>query len=156
MKQGNAPHWYYPLGAYKQQLAQENYQEMQQLIEEYGWPSYTTVGELAADAPLLIINHHKSDDVRNRYLPIIKKACLMGEGSCMEYAKIQDRVLVNAGLPQLYGMQFQYNESRQLIPFPIQDPTFVDQRRKEINLEPLATYLKRKINYTWNIPQKTK
>ena len=60
----------------------------------------------------------------------------------MEYAKIQDRILVNQNLPQIYGMQFRYNADRNLEPFPILDPAKVDQRRREIGLEPLKDYLK--------------
>jgi len=44
MKQGNAPQWYYPIGAFKQQIAAKNYGIMQDLIREYGWPKYSTVG----------------------------------------------------------------------------------------------------------------
>ena len=74
----------------------------------------------------------------------------------MEYAKINDRILVNTNKLQTYGMQFRYNSKRQLEPFPIKDPEYVDQRRKAIGLEPLQQYLKRKINYDWTVPQKTK
>jgi len=154
MTEGNAPHWYYPLGAYKQQIVQENYNKMQQLIDEYGWPNYSTVGKLAADAPLLVINHHENDSVRSKYLPQIKAACLKNEGSCMEFAKIQDRILVSENKEQIYGMQFRYNADRKLEPFPIKDPEYVDKRRKEIGLEPLKDYLRRKINYEWKIIQK--
>ena len=155
MKEGGIPHWYYPIGAYKQQIGRENYATLQQLLEEYGWPKYSTVGQLAADAPLLVINHHESESVRMQYLPQIKKACLEKEGSCMEYAKIQDRILVNTNQPQIYGMQFRYNSKRELEPFPIKDPEYVDQRRFEIGLEPLKDYLKRKINYDWTVEQKS-
>ncbi|RLD77020.1 MAG: hypothetical protein DRJ10_12650 [Bacteroidetes bacterium] len=156
MKNGNAPQWYYPIGAFKQKIASENYSSMQKLIEEYGWPKYSTVGKLAADAPLLVINHHESDSVRIKYLPQIKQSCLEKEGSCMEFAKIQDRILVNANKAQIYGMQFRYNAERKLEPFPIIDSKYVDQRRAEIGLEPLKLYLKRKINYNWLIEQKIK
>jgi hypothetical protein len=156
MKEGNAPQWYYPVGAYKQQIAKENYSIMQQLLEEYGWPKYSMVGKIAADAPLLVINHHESDSVRIKYLARIKQSCLDKEGSCMEYAKIQDRILVSEDKLQIYGMQFRYNAERNLEPFPIIDPEYVDQRRAEIGLEPLKKYLKRKINYNWTIEQKTK
>jgi len=156
MEQGNAPQWYYPVGAYKQQIAKENYDTMQQLIEEYGWPKYSMVGKIAADAPLLVINHHESDSVRKKYLARIKQSCLDKEGSCMEYAKIQDRILVNEDKLQIYGMQFRYNEKRDLEPFPIIDPEYVDQRRFEIGLEPLKEYLQRKINYDWTVEQKNK
>lgn len=154
MKNGYIPQWYYPLGSYKQQIGQDNYKTMQGLIKKFGWPKYSTVGKLAADAPLLVINHHESDSVRKQYLPQIKKSCEEGEGSCMEYAKIQDRILVNEDELQLYGMQFRSTENRTLEPFPIKDPEYVDKRRKEIGLEPLKDYLKRKINYDWTIKQK--
>ena len=156
MAQGNAPQWYYPVGAYKQEIARENYDIMQQLIEEYGWPKYSMVGKIAADAPLLVINHHESDSVRKKYLARIKQSCLEKEGSCIEFAKIQDRILVNEDKLQIYGMQFRYNEKRDLEPFPIIDPEYVDQRRKDIGLEPLKEYLLRKINFDWTVEQKTK
>ena len=126
---------------------------MQQLINDNGWPKYSSVGELAADAPLLVINHHESNEVRKKYIAQIKQSCLEGEGSCMEYAKVQDRILVDENQLQIYGMQFRYNAQRNLEPFPIKDPEYVDQRRKEIGLVPLKDYLKRKINYDWTVEQ---
>lgn len=156
MKQGHAPQWYYPLGAYKQEISKNNYEKMKSLINQHGWPKYSTVGKLAADAPLLIINHHKSNDVRKEFLSKIKNNCFEGEGSCIEYAKIQDRILVNDNKLQLYGMQFRYNNKRNLEPFPIKDPEYVDHRRKAIELEPLKLYLKRRINYEWDVKQKNK
>lgn len=156
MEHGRAPHWYFPLGDIKQKIGKNNFMEMKTLLEKNGWPTLSTVGEFAADAPLLVINHHESDSVRKAYLPQIKEACLNGDGSCMEYAKILDRILVNEGKPQVYGMQFRYNDERVLIPFPIENPEYVDQRRKAIGLEPLKDYLKRKIDYDWQVAQKEK
>lgn len=49
----------------------------------------------------------------------------------MEFAKIKDRILVNANKEQLYGMQFTYDDQKNLIPFPIQNPQLVDQGRKK-------------------------
>ncbi len=156
MKNGKAPHWYYPIAQMKQDIASDNFNKMDSLISKYGWPTYSAVGKLAADAPLLIINHHESDEIRKKYLNKIKDACINQEGSCMEYAKIQDRILVNSNQLQIYGMQFRYNDKRILEPFPIENPEFVDQRRSKIGLEPLKIYLKRKINYDWNVAQKEK
>ena len=153
-KNGKLPQWYYPLGSYKHEIYKNEYDKMLKLIEEYGWPKYSKVGKLAADAPLLVINHHKSDAVRKKHLPQIKEACLIKEGSCMEYAKIQDRILVTENKPQIYGMQFRYNSERNLEPFPIINPEYVDKRRKKIGLESLKSYLKRKINFNWTIIQK--
>jgi len=156
MKNGYPPQWYYPLGELKRRIGADNYDELLSLIDQYGWPTYSTVGKLAADAPLLVINHNESEEVRKKFLPQIKEACLTGEGSCLEFAKINDRILVNTGHEQTYGMQFRYNEKRELEPFPIKDPEYVDQRRAEIGLEPLKDYLKKKINFNWTVAQKSK
>jgi len=94
--------------------------------------------------------------VRVKYLERVKTACLTNEGSCMEYAKINDRILVNTNQLQDFGMQFRYDKNRDMEPFPIKDPEYVDQRRAAIGLEPLKEYLKRKINYDWTVEQKKK
>lgn len=154
MKNGAPPHWYFPLGAYRQEIVKNNFSAMQSLFETYGWPTYSSVGTLAADGPLLVINHHEDHKVRLQYIDQIKQACLSGEGSCMEFAKIQDRILVDEGKEQIYGMQFRFNDQHQLEPFPVADPERVDQRRSAIGLEPLAAYLLRKINYQWTVVQK--
>ncbi|WP_459210824.1 DUF6624 domain-containing protein [Aquimarina rhabdastrellae] len=154
IKTGVIPQWYPPLGAYKQEINKNGYEDMIALIEKYGWPKYSKVGKLAADAPLLIINHHENDAIRKKYLIQIKNACLENEGSCIEFAKIQDRILVNENQLQIYGMQFRYNAERKLEPYPIKDPEYVDKRRKKIGLESLKDYLKRKINYDWTVVQK--
>lgn len=156
MKNGQIPHWYYPIAHLKKQFSSGNFDQMEQLIATHGWPSYSKVGKLAADGPLLIINHHEKDEIRIKYLPQIKAACLSKEGSCMEYAKIQDRILVNQGKPQIYGMQFRYDANRKLVPFPVEEPAYVDQKRLAIGLEPIKDYLKRKINFNWEIVQKRK
>jgi hypothetical protein len=156
MKNGNVPHWFYPILELKKEIGGTNFNDIQNLIKQYGWPTYSMVGKLAADAPLLVINHLEGEEMRIKYLPEIKEACLQKEGSCMEYAKIQDRILVNTNQKQIYGMQFRYNKDRKLEPFPIKNPEYVDQKRKAIGLEPIKQYLKRKINYDWTIKQKTK
>lgn len=152
-KNGYAPHWFFMINKTKSALNAENLKEMNQLLAEYGWPKYSDVGDLAADALLLVINHHESEEFRMQYLDQVKEACLAGEGSCMEYAKIHDRILVNTDQLQTYGMQFKFNRGV-LEPFPIESPETVDRRRKAIGLEPLAVYLKRKINYDWKVIQK--
>ncbi len=154
MKNAKAPHWYYPIAQMKKKIGEGDFAKLEKLISENGWPTYSMVGKLAADGPLLVINHHEKEEVRMKYLPKIMDACLKGEGSCFEYAKIQDRILVNTGELQLYGMQFAYDENRNLIPFSIKEPEYVDKRRAKIGLVPLKQYLKRKINYDFKIKQK--
>ena len=72
----------------------------------------------------------------------------------MEFAKIQYSILVNEDKLKVYGMQFRYNAERNLEPFPIINPEYVDRRRLDFGLESLNEYLKRKINYDWTVEQK--
>jgi len=51
------------------------------LTDDKRWPKYSKVGKIAADAPLLVINHHSDDRVRIKYIDIIKENCLNNEGS---------------------------------------------------------------------------
>lgn len=151
---GRGPHWLYPILTIKGQNVQTNFNEVEEMLKKHGWPTYSEVGELAADAPLLIINHMEDQAIQNKYLPQIKEACLTGQGNCMEYAKIQDEILLSQGKPQEYGMQFRMNKNRMREPYPIRDPEKVDQRRLAIGLEPLKTYLKSKIDYDFDVEQK--
>ena len=113
------------------------------LIEHYGWPELSAVGEEAAYAAGNIINH--SDlQTRQRYLPLLKAVCERGEGDWSRYAHIYDRTELEMGHPQLYGTQMEQNEETGLYePQPLVDPANVDARRKALSMEPLADQLQR-------------
>ena len=52
---------------------------------------------------------------------------------------LTDRVLLNSGESQVYGTQFQRDESGDgLIPRPISDPETVEERRAAVGLDTLA------------------
>ena len=59
----------------------------------------------------------------------------------MDIAYLADRVLCGAGKKQKYGTQVTLKEG-EFTPKPIEDEEHVDERRKELGLEPLADYLK--------------
>jgi len=40
------------------------------------------------------------------------------------------------------------------VPYPIEEPEYVDKRRAEIGLGPLNVYLKERFEIEWNFPQK--
>jgi hypothetical protein len=48
-------------------------------------------------------------------------------------------VRVHAGQAQLYGTEFTVTGG-EFVPFPIEDPQRLDQRRAEAGLEPFAAY----------------
>ena len=122
---------------------EENMIRLEQLIEDYGWPALSQVGEAAAYTAGNVINHADLE-TRKHYLPMLKAVCEKGEGDWSRYAHILDRVELEQGNKQVYGTQMEFNEqTRRFEPQPIIDPDNVHQRRAEIGLEPLEEQLRR-------------
>jgi hypothetical protein len=142
----------FPVLAMEEKNKQENEQQLITLLDQYGWPTASQVTEVAAAGAALIINH-ASHELRAKYFPMLEQAFNQGEAQPLRYAKMKDRLLVEEGKKQLYGTQLQFVD-RERVPRPIQDPEYVDQRRAEIGLGPLHTYLKERFGIEWQVPQK--
>ena len=99
----------------------ENLIQLEQLIDKYGWPKLSTVGEEAAYAAGNVVNH--SDlAIRQRYLPLLEETCEAGEADWSRYAHILDRTELELGNPQVYGTQMEMNEATGMFePRPIVD-----------------------------------
>jgi hypothetical protein len=125
----------------KKLLNDRNQKDLEKLIELKGWPKISVVGEDAANAAFLVIQHSDIDQ-QQKYLPIIENLCKQNEASWQDYALMYDRIQVNSNKPQKYGSQVRFNEvSGTYELFPLLDENKVDQWRKEVGLEPLADYL---------------
>lgn len=130
----------------------QNQKELEKLIEKKGWPKISVVGNRAAGAAFLIIQHSDYEK-QKKYLPIIEKLCKEKEASWESFALMYDRIQTNENKPQKYGTQIKYNdETKSYELYPLLDETKVDEWRKEIGMPPLAEYVA-----MWNIkfePQK--
>lgn len=120
------------------QVDDRNRARLRAIVEARGWPGKSLVGDDGAHAAWLIVQHADSDRA-------FQKACLRrmqsapsGEVAPTDIAYLTDRVLVGEKKPQRYGTQLDGD----LKPFPIEDETHVDDRRKAMGMPPLAEYLK--------------
>jgi hypothetical protein len=95
------------------------------LLDTYGWPGKDEVGETAASAVFLVIQHADLK-VQEKYLPLMREAVKQKK--------------------QIYGSQLSGDGSGTYQIDPLEDPRNVDKRRAAVGLGPLADYLKR-----WNI-----
>ena len=118
-----------------------NQQELEILIAEKGWPKISEVGEAAAEAAFLVIQH--SDNARQKkYLPLIRERCVSKEASWESYALMYDRIQISEGKPQRYGSQVRLNKKTWKYElYPLEDEQQVDQWRAEAGMESLSTYL---------------
>ena len=142
----------FPVLAMEEKNHKENDKKLLELLDTYGWPTASSVTEYAAAGAALIINH-TNHELRSKYFPMLEKAFKQGEAQALRYAKMRDRLLVEEGKPQVYGTQWKFENTKK-VPYPIEEPEYVDKRRTEIGLEPLNVYLKERFDIDWKVEQK--
>lgn len=114
-----------------------NIQRIEQIIDQYGYPGKSLVGEPTNEAAFFVIQHSQSID---KYLPFIRKAAKKEELKFSLYAMMLDRSLMYHGKEQIYGTQGKglqvlnsatgQKEFKMLI-WPIKNPDQVNKRRKK-------------------------
>ena len=68
--------------------------------------------------------------------------------------RAEDRIATERGGLQIYGGQMKYYpETKTFNVWPVYDPANIDQRRAEIDLGPIAAYLKNRFNFEWNLEE---
>lgn len=119
-------------------IDQRNQARIVEIVERYGWPGRSLVGEKASGAAWTLLQH-SSMEILHRYLPLMEAAARLGELDWSLVATTIDRMRINEGKPQVYGTQFR-RENGEWVPYPIEDEPSVDERRKSVGLQPLAEY----------------
>lgn len=119
-----------------------NSQRVSEILDEFGWPGWSLVGEDGAEAAWVLIQHADlRPELQKRGLALLEAAVAAGDASPGDLAYLTDRVLVAEGKPQLYGTQVSVEGDGTVLPrTPIHDPENVDARREEMGLSPLADY----------------
>lgn len=113
----------------------ENAQALQQIIDDHGWPGYSLVGEEGAKAAFMIAQHSISHPTLQRsFLESLTEAASNGEASKIQAAGLQDRILYNEGLPQKYGMLFDWNDDGELFT-RVDDIEKANKRRASLGLK---------------------
>lgn len=115
------------------------------ILDAHGWPGRSLVGDEAAHAAWVILQHAIGDPpLQRRGLTWLRAAAAAGEVPLAHVAMLDDRIRCNEGGYQRYGTQFDWDEHGRLSPLPIEDEAHVDVRRREMGLGPLAQDVERK------------
>lgn len=105
------------------------------IIEQYGWPGKSLVGEEGAWAAWLIAQHSIGNPPFMRHcLSLLKQAAANNEVIPWHAAMLEDRIRMYEGKPQIYGTQFQPNKNGELVPYTIENPESVNGRRLAVGL----------------------
>ncbi|NJP53646.1 hypothetical protein HCJ93_27155 [Streptomyces sp. SBST2-5] len=118
---------------------------LNEIMDEYGWPTAERVGEEAARAAWLIAQHaDRQLDVQRRALRLLEQAVARGAAGPRELAFLRDRTLVNEGREQICGTQIAgVGEDGVPVPWPCVEPEKMDERRAEAGIEPFDAYVAR-------------
>ena len=122
------------------QIAEKDLPELRRIYEKYGWPRISVVGKGAAGDYWLLVQHQDLA-FQKQLLPALQRAVEEGEASKVNYAYLYDRVMVNEGKPQHWGTQGECKDGKAVMQ-PVDDPAGLQQRRDELQLQPLDEYLK--------------
>jgi hypothetical protein len=116
-----------------------NAQQLESIIEEYGWPGKSLVGEDGAQAAWLVLQHAIGNPkLLRKCLPILQEAIAHDEMEPAHAAYLEDRIRFYERRPQRYGTQLDWDETGQMSPWLLEDPEKVDEYRRSVGLGPLA------------------
>jgi hypothetical protein len=117
----------------------ENAALLERAIEAIGWPGRGAVGDEAAGAAFMILQHAISrPDLQRRGLGLILDAVPQGQANALDAAYLSDRIAVFEGREQTFGTQFDWDRDGLLSPAPIRDSAGVDERRASVGLPTMA------------------
>jgi len=110
---------------------------IRKIIDEHGWLPKSKIGEKAASAIFLIIQH--SDvEIMEKYFPLFQEMVLKDEANKADAAMMEDRILMYNKKKQIYGTQASMRETEagpEYFIWPIENASEVNQRRKEAGFE---------------------
>jgi hypothetical protein len=145
---------YIPQGKYKEMSSEEwnsfkdsvfttHQIRLKELFDQHGFVGFDLAGEEGSGNFWLMVQHSDHDpDFQKQVLEKLKIEVDRKNANPRNYALLVDRVSLNNGLPQIYGTQVDYNmEICQAFPKNLADSVNVNQRRKEMGLQPLEEYL---------------
>ena len=121
------------------EVHRRNAQELEAIIEMYGWPGKSLVGDDGANAAWLILQHAIGNpELQRKCVPVLREAIARGEMEPAHAAYLEDRICFFERRPQRYGTQFDWDKNGQMSPWLLEDPGKVDEHRRSVGLAPLA------------------
>jgi len=118
----------------------KNLSDLKNIISLYGWPGKSLVGEEAAKAAFLILQHAPLAE-QEKLLPLFREAVAQGNALPRNLALLEDRIRLRNGQKQIYGSQVSAGPDGLPKLDPIENPEAVNQRRKSVGLPTIEEYL---------------
>jgi hypothetical protein len=127
-------------GEWDNALDKKHTSRLKEILEKIGWPTVSKVGNEAATAAWLLVQHADHDPEFQQECLKLMKVAMDGEVNKQDIAFLEDRVRAAMDRPTLYGTQFYQNEKGQFGPMPIEDRERLNERRAQVGLGPFEEY----------------
>jgi hypothetical protein len=112
---------------------------LQEIVVQYGWPTFAMVGEDGGHAAWLLAQHADRDiRFQRKVLALMEPLLAQGQAALKDYAYLYDRTHD----PQRYATQGLCVSREQWQPFETEDPAGLADRRKAAGLSSLDEYVK--------------
>lgn len=124
-------------------IFQINYNRVKEIFYQYGFIGMDLAGKEGSTSFWLLVQHSDvNPKFQKQVLRKMKEEVAKKNANASQYGMLVDRMRVNSNKKQLYGTQVFYNlEKCQAIPKKLKDSSRVDNRRRELGLPDLKTYL---------------
>src|SRR6266481_3961143 len=122
------------------ELDKKNTTRLKEIVEEIGWPGISKVGPTSSNNAWLLAQHSDHDIAFQIECLTLMKAEQKNEVAQKNIAFLEDRILVNKGLPQIYGTQFKKDSFGKWLPKPIENRNDLNVRRLGMGLESFEEY----------------
>lgn len=137
-----------------EEVHRRNARELESVIDGYGWPGKSLVGDDGAEAAWLILQHAVGNPpLQRRCLTLLREAAARGDVKPAHVAYLEDRICFFERRPQRYGTQLDWDERGEMSPWLLEDPLRVDEYRLSVGLGPLAERLEQARGEVANEPQ---
>lgn len=119
-----------------QDLHNKNAEILDEIISHIGYPTADKVGEEAAEAAWLVIQHAIArPDFMRKCLVLLENSASKNKRERISMVYLADRIAVFEDRPQLYGTQFDWDENGHLSPNLCDHPDQVNERRAALGLK---------------------
>jgi hypothetical protein len=118
---------------------------LREVLDDVGWPGLSLVGTEGAEAAWLVAQHSAAVDLplAARCVGLLESAVLAGDAPGRHLAILTDAVRWQEGRPQVYGsMHVVDPRTHTVVPWPIEDPEGVDDRRAAAGLPELEAHVR--------------
>jgi hypothetical protein len=124
---------------------------VKRILDNNGWLGPDIIGNHGNT--LFLVIQHSDLDTQVKYLPVMREAVKRNAAESSSLALLEDRIALAQGKCQIYGSQIGLDKkTNRYYVLPLSDPTYVDERRKGVDLGPIKEYVTL-WKITWNQDQ---